>query len=123
MYAGPQASFGQLRSPARQGTAAARDAALQAERLGFGPRTPIYYDMEAYPAADTLLALRFLSAWTSELHRLGYSSGVYSSSDSGIADLARHYRPAQVRSRRTSIYDALLERAAAASPTRCTAHG
>ncbi len=106
MYAGPQASFGQLKSPARQGTAAARDAAVQAQRLGFGPRTPIYYDMEAYPNADTLPALRFLAAWTSELHRLGYKSGVYSSSDSGIVDLARHYRPGRFAAPDV-IYDAL----------------
>ncbi len=91
LYAGPQARFGQLQSRPGQGTAAARDAAVQAERLGFGPRTPIYYDMESYPAADVSLAVRFLSAWTKELHRLGYSAGVYSSSDSGIADLAKHY--------------------------------
>lgn len=91
LYAGPQARFGQLDSRPGQGTAVARDAALQAERLGFGPRTPIYYDMESYPAADTLLVVRFLSAWTKELHRLGYSSGVYSSSDTGIADLAQRY--------------------------------
>ena len=91
LYAGPQARFGQLESGPGQGTAAARDAAAQAQRLGFGPRTPIYYDMEGYPAADAWLAVRFLSAWTNELHRLGYSSGVYSSSDSGIADLAEHH--------------------------------
>jgi hypothetical protein len=65
---------------------------VQAERLSFGPRTPIYYDMEAYLPPATLPAMRFLSAWTSELHRLGYSSGVYSSSASGISDLAKHYK-------------------------------
>jgi hypothetical protein len=91
MYAGPQASFGQLRSPSRQGKAAATDAVLQAERLGFGPLTPLYYDMEAYPAKYTGAALRFMSAWTRELHRLGYHSGIYSSSDSGTADLVKVY--------------------------------
>ncbi len=94
MYAGPQPSLGQLRSPGRQGIAAARDAAVQAELLGFGPRTPIYYDMAAYPSADAAAALRFLSAWTSELHKLGYSSAVYSSS-AGIVDLAGRYRAAK----------------------------
>ncbi|MHB1593607.1 MAG: glycoside hydrolase domain-containing protein [Streptosporangiaceae bacterium] len=89
LYAGPQAAFGEIRHPASQGTAAASDAVAQARGLGFGPRTPIYYDMEAYLPKDRLTVLQFLSAWTIELHRLGYFSGVYSSSDSGIVDLAR----------------------------------
>ncbi len=89
LYAGPQAAFGEIKHPASQGTAAASDAVAQARGLGFGPRTPIYYDMEAYLPKDRLTALQFLSAWTIELHRLGYFSGVYSSSDSGIVDLAR----------------------------------
>jgi Domain of unknown function (DUF1906) len=91
MYAGPQAAFGELKSPASQAVRAAADAVTQAQALGFGPRTPIYYDMEAYPAKDTGAALRFLSGWTRSLHRLGYLSGVYSSSRSGIIDLARRY--------------------------------
>lgn len=91
MYAGPQAAFGELSNAAAQGTRAAADAVTQAQRLGFGPRTPIYYDMEAYPARATGAALRFLSAWTTGLHRLNYQSGVYSSSRSGIIDLARQY--------------------------------
>jgi len=90
-YVGPQASLGQLSDPAKQGTAAAADAAQQAQRLGFGPQTPIYDDMEAYPPSEAGNALKFLSAWTSELHALGYVSGVYSSSDSGIANLAGQY--------------------------------
>jgi len=106
MYAGPQALFGQLRSPARQGTAAAVDAVLQAERLGFGPLTPLYYDMEAYPRKDAVLVLTFLSAWTRELHQLGYASGVYSSSGSGIADLARQYKNRKFAMPNV-IYDAL----------------
>ena len=91
MYAGLQASLGQLTSPVRQGTAAAKDAVVQAQLLGLGLRTPIYYDMEAYPSAEASSALRFLSAWTTELHKLGYRSGVYGSSDSAIKNLARNY--------------------------------
>lgn len=91
LYAGPQAAFGELRHPVRQGTAAARDAVTDARRLGFGRHTPIYYDMEAYRPRARPLALRFESAWTRQLHRLGYSSGLYSSSDSGIADLSAQY--------------------------------
>jgi Domain of unknown function (DUF1906) len=106
MYVGPQASFSQLTDPARQAVAAAADAAVQAQRLGFGPQTPLYYDMEAYPAAQTGRALAFLSAWTTELHRLGYRSGVYSSSESGIADLAGAYRSGRL-AMPDAIYDAL----------------
>jgi hypothetical protein len=92
MYVGPQAEFGQLTSrPGRQGRAAANDAVTQAERLGFGPGTPLYYDMEAYAPAQTYDALTFLSAWTRRLHALGYSAGVYGSSGAGIGYLASKY--------------------------------
>jgi hypothetical protein len=91
LYAGPQAAFGELGHPYRQGRAAAVDAVGTARRLGFGPHTPLYYDMEAYLPRSRLHALEFLSAWTRMMRRLGYRSGVYSSSDSGIVDLAREY--------------------------------
>lgn len=87
LYVGPQALYGQITSPAIQGAAAADDAANQAAALGFGPGAPLYYDMEGYPAAQSANALAFESAWTTELHLLGYVSGYYSSSNSGIADL------------------------------------
>jgi Domain of unknown function (DUF1906) len=106
MYAGPQAAFGELRSPGAQGARAAADAVVDARSLGFGPRTPIYYDMEAYPAKDTGAALRFLSAWTKGLHRLNYRSGVYSSSRSGIIDLSRQYARHNY-AMPDAIYDAL----------------
>lgn len=89
LYAGPQAAFHELRAPARQGWSAARDAVAAMRRLGFGRRTPVYYDMEAFGSKVRRAAMRFMSAWTRELHRLGYRSGVYSSSDSGIRDLSR----------------------------------
>jgi hypothetical protein len=93
MYVGPQAEFGELgHHPGHQGHAAAEDAVAQAERLGFAAGTPIYYDMEAYPPRETGKALRFLTAWTSWLHVLGYSSGIYSSSGSAIYALAHQYR-------------------------------
>lgn len=92
MYVGPQAEFGELgRHPGHQGHAAADDAAAQAERLGFAAGTPIYYDMEAYPPSETGKALRFLTAWTSWLHTLGYSSGIYSSSSAAVYALAHQY--------------------------------
>lgn len=91
LYAGPQSAFGQITSPVQQATADASDAVAQAEQLGFGPGTPLYYDMESYFPAVSVPTLQFLSAWTTQLHRLGYDSGVYSSSNSGIADLAAQY--------------------------------
>jgi hypothetical protein len=91
MYVGPQAELGELTAPTQQGISAADDAVMLAKQLGFGPRTPVYYDMEAYLPGQTTAVLQFLSAWTSTLHSLGYLSGVYSSSDSGISDLAQQY--------------------------------
>jgi hypothetical protein len=90
-YVGPQANLGQLTSPARQATAAANDAVAQAQRLGFRRRTLLYYDMEGYPAPYGTAALIFFSAWTARIHRLGYASGIYSSTNSGIADLVSRY--------------------------------
>ena len=89
LYGGPQADVGQLVSPRRQARECAIDAVAQARRLGFAPQTPLYYDMEGF-RQQWNAALIFMSAWTRELHRLGYQSGVYSSGDSGIADLLRH---------------------------------
>ena len=90
-YVGPQAESGQITSPSSQAVAAAQDAVTQAAALGFAPGTPIYYDMEAYPASQESAALAFLSAWTTELHAEGYKSGVYSSSSSGVADLVANF--------------------------------
>jgi hypothetical protein len=91
IYVGPQAEFDQITSPAAQAVAAAQDAVTQAAALGFGPGTPIYYDMEAYPAAQENDALAFMSAWTTELHAEGYKSGIYSSSSSGVTDLVANF--------------------------------
>ncbi|MBK5221036.1 MAG: DUF1906 domain-containing protein [Thermoleophilia bacterium] len=73
-----------------QGAADAADAVTQAGALAIGPSSPIYFDMEAYTrtSSATAATLAFLEAWTDKLHALGYTSGVYSSSASGIADLA-----------------------------------
>src|ERR1022692_4851596 len=77
LYVGPQASFGELTSPASQAVSAAEDAVNEARLLGFGLRTLIYYDMEAYSPGLTPAALTFFSSWTRELHALGYRSGIY----------------------------------------------
>jgi hypothetical protein len=76
---------------ASQGSAAADDAARDADAVGIGPGSPIYFDMEAYTRTSTSTdaTLTFLAAWTSRLHVLGYVSGVYSSSASGVTDLAQ----------------------------------
>ena len=74
-----------------QGIEAADDAVADAQSIGMGAGSPIYFDMEAYTrtSSATAATLTFLSAWTTQLHALGYVSGVYSSSASGIADVAR----------------------------------
>jgi hypothetical protein len=74
-----------------QGAEAAEDAVAQMMSIGIGPGNPIYFDMESYLRATsaTRATLTFLGAWTTQLHALGYTSGVYSSSSSGIADIAR----------------------------------
>jgi hypothetical protein len=73
-----------------QGAAAAEDAVAQASEIAIGPGSPIYFDMESYSrtSSATAATLAFLEAWTRKLHQLDYVSGVYSSSASGIADLA-----------------------------------
>jgi hypothetical protein len=76
-----------------QGMAAAEDAVAESGAIGIGPGSPIYFDMESYSptTSATTAVLTFLAAWTEKLHQLGYQSGVYSSSGSGIADLADAY--------------------------------
>lgn len=73
-----------------QGEEEAVDAVAQAAAVAMGPGSPIYFDMESYTrtTSATSAVLTFLEAWTEKLHSLGYVSGVYSSSASGIADLA-----------------------------------
>jgi hypothetical protein len=72
-----------------QGVADAVDAVEEANAVAIGPGSPIYFDMESYSrtSSATAATLAFLEAWTKKLHSLGYLSGVYSSSASGIADL------------------------------------
>ncbi len=74
-----------------QGTEAAEDAVADAQSVGMGAGSPIYFDMESYTrtTSATAATLTFISAWTAKLHALGYVSGVYSSGASGIADLGR----------------------------------
>ncbi|HZX98906.1 MAG TPA: DUF1906 domain-containing protein, partial [Dermatophilaceae bacterium] len=74
-----------------QGTASADDAVSRAKFFGLSSGAPIYYDMEAYDssaAGCSQTVMSFISAWTSELHRLGYKSGAYGSSSSLMVDMS-----------------------------------
>jgi Domain of unknown function (DUF1906) len=73
---------------AAEGTAAAQDAATQAQNLGIPQGTPIIYDMEAYGGNCGSEVLTFLNSWDSELNMLGYGAGVYESF-TNIDQLAR----------------------------------
>jgi uncharacterized protein YraI len=81
---------------AAAGTSAADGASAQVKALGLFKGSAIYYDMEQYqyPTTDTAcrtVVLTFLSAWTKELHRLGYVAGVYENLNLGAHDLAGAY--------------------------------
>ena len=82
----------------KQGTAEASTAVAAAQAIGIVPGSTLWYDLEGYdvtngPCRES--SLYFLSAWTQQLHALGYVSGVYSSAGSGIKSLddARVLRP------------------------------
>jgi len=72
-----------------EGVAAATNAVHAASRLGIGRGNPIYDDMEGYAltSRNVNAVMAFLAGWTGRLHGLGYTSGVYSSAASGIANL------------------------------------
>lgn len=79
---------------AAQGTAEAAAAVAAATRLGILPGSPIYADIEPYNAKRAKCARAvaiYLDAWTRELHRQGYLSGLYSNLTSGLPDAARRY--------------------------------
>lgn len=84
-------------SPTRataQGIAAADDAVTKARTLGLLPGSAFYNDIENYSTTDATCrtaVLTYLSAWTKELHRLGYVSGVYANLSSGAQHLSQTY--------------------------------
>jgi hypothetical protein len=95
-YVGPQApcwgGSGVLidsGSAAAQGAAAASDAISDARAVGLAAGSPIYYDMEGYSGGTscTDAVLEFLGSWDRQVAAAGYLTAVYSSQDSGIADL------------------------------------
>lgn len=70
-----------------QGRNEANVAVTAAKNLGISAQSTIYYDLEAFNAGIASCrdsSLWFLSAWSRQLHKLGYVSGVYSSALSGI---------------------------------------
>ncbi len=92
----PTKNFAKARA---MGRAEARDAVSVAKGLGLSPGSTLWYDLEGFDTGRTNCresAIRFTSAWTNTLHRLGYVSGFYSSASSGIRmlDDVRVNRPA-----------------------------
>lgn len=71
-----------------------RDNAVESVRdaktLGLTPGSTLWYDLEGFDNTNRHCresALAFLSAWTYQVRRLGFVSGVYSSVGSGILEL------------------------------------
>lgn len=76
----------------RAGLREARAAKATARRLGIGPGQTIFYDIEPYPTSRARCrqsAMVFLDAWTRELHRGGFRSGVYSHVKAAISSISR----------------------------------
>jgi hypothetical protein len=109
IYLGPQASCTTSSKKilidnaqaAAQGRATAEDAVVQAQAIGLARDSVLIYDMEAYRTDDAACragVLAFISAWTARLHDRGYTSGFYSSMNSGMADQVANYTaPGYVR--------------------------
>jgi archaellum component FlaF (FlaF/FlaG flagellin family) len=79
---------------ASYGTSDAADAVAKAKTLGIRAGSAIYGDMEHYAATDSTCrtaVLRYISAWTKELHRQGYLAGVYAHLNSGAKHLSEAY--------------------------------
>jgi hypothetical protein len=76
-------------SAAAQGQSAGADAVADARHFGLPKGSPVYYDMEAYTGSTSCknAVLTFLGAWDRRVVASGYMTGVYSSQDSGIADM------------------------------------
>ncbi|MHC3471378.1 glycoside hydrolase domain-containing protein [Streptomyces sp. 7R007] len=77
-----------------QGTAAAQQAITAAKSLGMLPGSALYNDIENYSQTDATCrtaVLNYVSAWTRELHRVGWVSGVYMNLNLGAKQLADVY--------------------------------
>lgn len=91
-------NHGHYSSARTMGSAEAIKSVSDAKALGIVEGSTLWYDLEGFDYSNTDCresALAFLSAWTHQLHKLNYISGVYSSAGSGILmlDNARVNRP------------------------------
>lgn len=86
---------------AAQGTAEAAAAVSAAQALGILQGSPIYADIEPYDPDNASCARAvgtYLDAWTRELHRRGYLSGMYGNLGAALPDaVARYASAAHVR--------------------------
>ena len=95
----PRASAnGRYPKARKQGRVEAGSAVAAAGALGIAHRSTLWYDLEGFDSGNTACresALAFLSGWSTQIRKLGYVSGVYSSAGSGILQLdnARVNRP------------------------------
>jgi hypothetical protein len=100
----PSAKASNYKAARDQAAGVARQAVADAQALGIVPGSTIYYDLEAFQTSPQKCAgakvaveatLRFLGAWTNNLHLAGYKSGVYGSVGSSlkILDNVRINRP------------------------------
>jgi hypothetical protein len=70
---------------------------IKAKGWTTGQFRAIYGDLEHYRASDSACrsaVLSYTSAWTKELHRLGYLAGIYANLSSGARHLSEAYTSA-----------------------------
>lgn len=92
IWVGPQALKNETADLQHNGASDADAAIADAAALGFGPGSLLYDDMEGgYTAAERGPALAYEAAWTAELHKRGYHSGVYGSAFTTIEDVVANY--------------------------------
>lgn len=70
-----------------QGYTAGNDAVDQASRLGIGPTSPIFVDIEAYTSGCSQAVVGYMDGWSQAVKARGYLAGVYGSEGSTIKDL------------------------------------
>ncbi|WP_340537319.1 glycoside hydrolase domain-containing protein [Nocardioides sp. GXZ039] len=95
---GKAGNYGEARKMARDSAAS---TVADARALGIPAGSTLWYDLEGFDITNTACresALAFLSTWVTNVRRLGYVTGVYSSAGSGIKALddARVNRPGSV---------------------------
>lgn len=77
----------------KQAKREAQTAVAAAKKLGIDPGSTLWYDLEGWVLDKDKVcdrsAMWFLHAWTNQIHKRGYVSGVYSSVGSGIKMLDR----------------------------------